>query len=364
MQKRITSAQIAEMAHVNQSTVSRALNPDLCWMVGQKKRDEILTLCRKYGVVSRSSIRRKGHQDKTFRIALVLGSIERDLNSIGYSILIRRMCDILQESGYILELIRIDFRPEKRTANVRRILRSKQADVYVIAGLLLNGQSLEQLHCSSSRLLLMLNEDHRSIAYPEYQWLSYFYWDNVEATQEAFHSLPADLRSNILYFGHGNLSSENKIAQLRKLLSRRGRENGPAELLYGTSEYIHPNQAYRVARICLKQNLRVLDEYQVFWCGGIGAYALYDELTERKRQAGRDFHIITYDSRSSLMPEKNPDFGLICRDLDRASRLLCERILVLVDNPSPGRIICKSFFQPPETTVFPGRHDSDKNLQS
>ena len=48
MNKKITSADIARMANVNQSTVSRALSPGKAWMISPAKREEILRICKKY----------------------------------------------------------------------------------------------------------------------------------------------------------------------------------------------------------------------------------------------------------------------------------------------------------------------------
>jgi hypothetical protein len=171
MKERITAEKIAKLAKVSPSTVSRALNPDQSWRISRAKREEIRLLSGQYGLRSRSA-RKAGAFLKTFRVALLLGSMERDLSQ-GQNLMIRHLCDRLQASGYILELIRVDFSPQKLVASVKNILRSKEADVYVIGGGLLKGQSLEFLHKISSRLILRLNAQSVHNPYPEFHWLSY-----------------------------------------------------------------------------------------------------------------------------------------------------------------------------------------------
>ena len=73
MGKKVTSSDIAKLAHVSQSTVSRALNPDHAWQISPKKRMEILSLCRQHGYIGgRSS------SPRTFKVGLLMGRMEAD----------------------------------------------------------------------------------------------------------------------------------------------------------------------------------------------------------------------------------------------------------------------------------------------
>ena len=92
MTKRITSTDIARLAKVSRSTVSRALNPDTCWRISPGKCEEIRGLCRKYGVMP-SRAAQKNRPKQTRRIAFVMGAMERDLSNPGAGAMIRRMCD-------------------------------------------------------------------------------------------------------------------------------------------------------------------------------------------------------------------------------------------------------------------------------
>ncbi|MBO4366637.1 MAG: DeoR/GlpR transcriptional regulator [Clostridia bacterium] len=134
MPKKMTASDIARLAGVSRSTVSRALNPDTCWRISREKCEEIRALCRKYGVMP-SRAARPDRLKPTRRIALVLGAMERDLGKPESGAMIRRMCDILQGSGCTLELIRADHRPGRLAPHIRRILDSNTADVYIAGGM-------------------------------------------------------------------------------------------------------------------------------------------------------------------------------------------------------------------------------------
>lgn len=49
MKSKVTSSDIARLAHVSQSTVSRALDPRCSWRISAEKRKRILALCEEYG---------------------------------------------------------------------------------------------------------------------------------------------------------------------------------------------------------------------------------------------------------------------------------------------------------------------------
>ncbi len=359
MSKRITSAEIARLANVNRSTVSRALNPDTCWRISQDKCEEIRGLCRKYGVMPSRAARKK-RLNLTRRIALVLGAMEQDLRAPGRNVMIRRMCDILQESGYILELIRADYLPGRQAAHIRRILDSCMADVYIVGGLMLNGTSLELLHKINSRLILTLNGEMVRARYPDYRWLSYFVYDAAAAAGEAYAAIPPEHRKKILFFGRNAAPSRIKIEKIRHLISRHGGSPGALRtLLFGeNSASLSTWEACRLALSAVRRNIREIEDCTAIWGGGWSALMLYDELVARGKKPGRDFTFITSGVSGQLLPPLEPGINFICRDMDQAAEMLCEYALRLIDTPHPGRVIQKAFFHPARYDLL------NQNLQS
>jgi DNA-binding LacI/PurR family transcriptional regulator len=342
--KKITSTDIARFANVHQSTVSRALNPEMAWQVSPEKREEIRALCRKYGVMPSRAARRRG---RTGRIALILGNMARDLCDIGRSMEIQRMCDIFQNNGYTLDLIRLDWRSGRQVSVMRRILSSWQADVYIVSGVLLNGQSLDLLRETSSRLIVTLGEDMDQIPYPDHRWLSYFSIESSGAYEEAFAAIPPEHRRKMLYFGRKNFASACKIKRIRALISRNvGVPDAFESLFFAAEGNLPPIEIQRRAARTVRENAGQLKCFSSFWCGGDSAAFLYDELLRAGRTPGRDFTIIAHGVCGRLLEPPEPGINLICRNVDQVAEKLCEYALHLVDAPSPGRLVQKLVFHP------------------
>lgn len=346
MAKKITSKDIARLAGVSQSTVSRALNPDTSWRISPRKREEIRALCHKFGVMPSRSVKKYAFE-RTHRIAFIFGAMERDLNGTGRSSFIRNMCDILQASGYILELIRLDYSPEKQVQNVRRILNSGTADVYIVGAGMLNGQSLELLHKNSTRLILTLNEEIVRNPYPDHRWLSYFSFSSKEARNQAFAAIPPEHRRNILFFGRDSNSSRIKVENIRQMLKDSKDSSARVDaLLHPSEKFIPSDLICRVASNFLFEHAEVLDNYTTFWCEGLCALSLCDHLTRRGRVPGRDFTIISHLDYGKLIPPVDPGINLIARNIDFEAQKLCEQVLRLIDDPQPENVVFKAVYLP------------------
>ena len=346
MAKKITSEDIARLAGVSQSTVSRALNPDTSWRISLRKREEIRALCHKFGVMPSRSVKKYAFE-RTHRIAFIFGAMERDLNGTGRSSFIRNMCDILQASGYILELIRLDYSPEKQVKNVRRILNSGTADVYIVGAGMLNGQSLELLHRNSTRLILTLNEEIVRNPYPDHRWLSYFSFSNRNARIQAFAAIPPEHRRKILFFGRDSNSSCIKIENIRQMLKDSKDSSACVDtLLHPAEKFIPSDLICRVASNFLFEHAEVLDNYTTFWCEGLCALALFDHLTRRGRVPGRDFTLISHLNYGKLIPPVEPGINLIARNIDLEAQKLCEQVLRLIDDPQPENVVFNAVYMP------------------
>ena len=345
MAQKITSQDIAKLAGVSQSTVSRALNPDTSWQISLRKRDEIRRLCRQLGVMPSRSVKKYSFE-RTRRIAWLFGAMERDLNGMGKGVFFRNVCDILQASGYTMELIRLEYAPEKQTASFRRIVNAGLADVYIIGAGMLDERSLELLHKNSTRLILTLNGEMQCNPYPEHRWLSYFIHENLEAYADAFAALPPEHLQKMAYWGKNTVSAQLKIDKLSSLQRAAGITGEEIGVFFLEPDSFPIDLACRVAANYIFKNASAIEKYQTFWCDGLSAYPLYDHLRHQGKMPGRDFSIVTDGVSGSLLPVIEPDIHLICRNVDLEAEKLCDQILRLTDNPQPEMVVFKSVFRP------------------
>ena len=161
----------------------------------------------------------------------------------------------------------------------------------------------------------------------------------------AFLKVPPEMYGRAVFWGNNNSSSQWKIEKFRKCASDLNVDLGefPA-FLFGDGSFIQPENVYRIARMYLKEKFDRLKEYKVFLCGGRSAFVLFDELVAAGKVPGKDFFLLTYYLKSSLLPPLDSGINFICRNLDREAEILCEQILRLVDDPTPQRCCCKWSF--------------------
>jgi LacI family transcriptional regulator len=121
MANKVTIKEIAQLASVNISTVSRALNPQTAFKVSSIQREKILALCNKYNYRPRVSARACA-TGKSFHVALMLGALTSDLASPLQALFIKGVSSVLQANGYTLSILWAEEYPEKKDKVVQNFL--------------------------------------------------------------------------------------------------------------------------------------------------------------------------------------------------------------------------------------------------
>ena len=330
--KRMTTAEIAKKLHLSQPTVSRALNPARAWMVNIRTREKIRTFCLKTGVInSISSIR-----SKTARVSFVLGDMESDLFHLNR--LIGSLTLQLQNYGCSLSMIRVTDAPGKIVRDVKRILTSDIADVFIINPSFLTGQNPELLHQVSSRLVLMTPFSGLNDWITSRKWLSGIYYDHEPWHRELIVQLPDELLADLVFFGSCGNHTERHVKMLKTLIQETGRKTR-FQIWKFDRDADSSIVSYRAARIAAAKQFQEYAGHKLYWTGGMSeGLALYDEFSSRGLQYGRDYQLITYGncfSLPKLTGTELPFFDL--GSLDR-SRLLCELILSQLEKAVPRQI--------------------------
>ena len=350
MRKKITSTDIAKMAKVSQSTVSRALSPGNAWMISPEKREEILKLCRKYGYFPKSKGKLIYH--KTYKVGFLLGDMGKDLSSTSFSLTLRELCDLLQLSNYTMSLIRVGVNPQNLTGDVKRILKSNIADLYIASDSILSGQTLELLHSVNTRLIRFtpFNSPVRKVQ--SFHRISHVEYDYEPAYKEAAQKLPKEAYSSMLYLGYGDVTDTVKYNALQKMVSDHQLSDVPVPLFFQGTGCDIWDQTYRANREMLTEIYPQIKRYKYYWVGCILlAQALSDQLQSLGLVPDKDFFIITYGvfSRTENYRGSAPDpFSVIGYDAEKAAGVICELAMDLLENPMPQNAAIPVYFQASE----------------
>ena len=136
--KKATLRDIAEMAGVTQSTVSRILGGNPHFSASEKCRQKILNIAEEYGYQPKLSAKSLA-MGKSYNINLLLGNIARDLTNPSTAILIDIIVRELKKNHYNLVITPITVSDiDTMTREVRKILGSASVDGTIISSGLLN----------------------------------------------------------------------------------------------------------------------------------------------------------------------------------------------------------------------------------
>ena len=329
MKKRITIKEIAEIAGVNISTVSRVLNPDSGGRVGREQREKIIAICDKLNY--RPRVAAKGcAQNKTFKIGLILGAIERDLCNSSFALYIRGVCSILQKHGYNLAILWVGETQYTQAEEVKNFLMSDTADGYILGAPLLEEQTLDAFR-NSGRPILSFNNNWEGF-FPGFMSVE---TDQNPAASRIWKAMPQELYSQVLFFGPEGDNTLFKAAAIEKYI--------PSgifleKLLFPLE---HPRQsefyAYWLARNNIAANWEKVIRKKVIWCSSdMSAFGVCDELQSRGIQVGKDIFVIGYGNteKKCPFPGTEPYLSTIEPLWEEAGYTSANLILDAIKNPS------------------------------
>ena len=348
MKKKVTSTDIAKLAKVSQSTVSRALSPGSAWMISPEKREKILNLCRKYGYFPKGKGRQLYH--KTYKLGFLLGDMGKDLSSTSFSLMLREICDFLQFSSYTMTLIRVGSNPQKITGDVKRILKSNIADIYIASDSILQGQTLELLHVVNTRLIRFTPFNAPVKKIQSYHWISNVEYDYEQAYDDAAKIIPKEAFSSMIYVGYGDVTDEVKYSALQKMILKH--QITDAKIPYFTRENgcVIWDQTYRKNREMIEAIWNKIKDKKYYWVGCILlAQALADHMKSLGLIPDQDFFIITYGVFGKIdgMTESAPDpFSVIGYHAGISAEIISELAMNLLEDPSPQKAMIPVTFQP------------------
>ena len=357
MKKKYTSTDIAKLANVSQSTVSRALSPGNAWMISPEKRELILNLCRKYGYFPKSSEKKIYH--KTFKVGFLLGDMWRDLCSTSFSLMLQELSYQLQLNSYTMSLIYVGITPHEITKDVKRILKSNIADIYIASDSILSGQTLELLHDVNSRLVRFLPFNAPARKFQSYHWISNVEYDYEQAYDHAAKTLPKELYSSMLYVGYGDVTDHVKYEGLKNMIAKHHLTDAEIPCFYQSTGCDIWDQTYRACREMIIQNYDKIKGRKAYWVGSILlAQALSDHLKSLGLVEDKDYFIITYGvftktDRYQDCPEDR--FSVIGYHVETVAEKICELSMNLLESPETRKAVIPVIFHP--SAAFGGSYN-------
>ncbi|MBR7104755.1 MAG: LacI family DNA-binding transcriptional regulator [Lentisphaeria bacterium] len=358
MAERMTIKEIARLAGVNISTVSRALNPATADKISRGQREKILALCDRYNYRPRIAARGCA-TGRSFRVGLVLGDITSDLASPLQALYTRGLCSVLQAEGYTLSILWAEQEPAKRDEAVRHFLMSEIADGYILGAPLLAPQTLETFSHSGRPILSFKTLQAEENKFPTLEF------DPLNSFRRIWKAMPQELAENILFTGpecHNTLRKKELFCSCSEKAALVKTLYYPLE--QDMTAFHHD---YLRARNFFSSHLDALLNARLICCASdLVAHAACDELASQGRKVGEDIFVLGYDNMEGTTPYpgKAPCLSTTDPHWEEAGRASARFILDALQQPKQDRsiadivikssYICRSSFpfDLPEDTTY------------
>ena len=338
--KKYTGSDIAALAHVSQSTVSRALSPEHAWKISPAKRREILDLCKKYHYRQSADSDRSALRH-SLNVCWFLGRMEHDLTFNTFSFLLRHTCDYLQQNGCFLNLIHVDYTQKEHGTSVRHMLKSNTADVYIAGTGLLHNQTLDLLHAVSNRLIYYTPYCSSVIQQEQYHWISRVDFDYTNALKSAAQTIPHELFKSMIFLDEKSSSGQRKYEMFSEMIRKYHLPAHDVPCQWCDFQRCLWDQCYRFYYQWVREIYPRIKGKKLYWCGNNNlAQALCDFLQQQGLVADRDFFIVTFGTLSKTADGYqvfSDPFSVINCQVEHIVHHLGELILDLVEHAVPQK---------------------------
>ena len=337
MTERMTISEIAKLAGVNKSTVSRVLNNTVSGRIGAEQRKRIMTIVKATNYCP-SLTAQSFATGKTFKIGMILSALVQDLSSPPFALLIQELCDTLQANGYTLSLLR-----GKTEDSVISFLKTGVADAYIIHESILTPRLVaEFLDTKLPVVKLGLSSDNTAP-------FTYIYHCYAPAYREALINLRKDGYKEFAFFGVRLNYSDAKLSAIRE--SAETLSDGPvlADSILYTPEVVSfiadRAEAFKAAEANFD---RLIKCKAIFCASDLIAMGLIDLLRQKGIEPGRDIAIIGHDNieENPCLHSANPFLSTIDPHYELMGKQVAEKMLMQFkdDVPPPVNVTVNSTF--------------------
>jgi LacI family transcriptional regulator len=293
MKKQITIRQIALMAGVNASTVSRVFNADCGHSISDHIRNKVLSIAEQHEYVPKGSARSLAH-GKSFNLGIILHDIEADLASPFLSLVLSGFCREAMRGGYQAVVLPVEGGDCDR--EVVRQIRGGNADAYLVGATLMGSETVRELEKKQIPVVTYIADKVLDEQLPN---ICYFRVDNAPAFEEMFRTVKDRGFNRYALFC-------NKAHRVNSRLNLNSRAFGieQSEVIEFDGS-IRDIAAWNTARLAANKAIDRIMQHKLIICSNdLIALGVCDALREAGVQPGKDISVIGYDNI-----EQNPCFA-------------------------------------------------------
>lgn len=324
--KTITIHKIAELAGVNASTVSRVFNPNCGHSISKPVREKVLAIADKYEYVPRNSARSLAH-GKSFNLGIILHTIEVDLNSPTFSVVLGGFCREAMKRGYRTVLLPVQ--DGNLDLQVLNNIRSGSADAYMIGASLMGSETLKELKKKSIPVVSYTSDVKFSKKLPEVCRIAA---DNSSAFEELFATVKERGFDSFAYFG-----LKGKKNSSRHDCCENGGNYGVS--LSEKIEYegsVSHIACWGEAESAAEKYMERIKAHKLIIChNDLIAMGVCNAITKAGLVVGKDISVIGYDNieeNPNFIRAQRPFLSTIAQDNEQAGKEMVNILIKMLNN--------------------------------
>jgi LacI family transcriptional regulator, galactose operon repressor len=325
--RKITVKEIAEMANVNASTVSRAFNPLKRELISQKVRQRIMAIAEKYEYEPRSAARSLAH-GKSFQLGIILHNLEADLSSPNLAIFLSEFCREAIRNNYQTILLPIE--GGEFDMETVKTIRSSRADAYFIGASLMGMRTMEEL---SKRNIPVASYTSDSLVPASLDKITFVHTDNTPAYNEMFKTIKERGFERLAIFAHEKMQNHPRLNIGSQLEKNELKIDETISFKTGTCHEMNWRDSYNAA----KQMLGQLMQHKLIFCSSdYVAFGLCDALRDAGIVPGKDISIVAYDNsegHKSTTSAQQPLLATVEKNDRLAGKVMVENLLADIISP-------------------------------
>jgi len=331
MNRKLTLARVAEMAGVTPATVSRALNPATAHLISQETARRIQELSDRLGFRPSLSARCTA-TGKTYKIGMILHSMDVDLCAHDWNRITCGVSAILQTMGYSLVMLRTSGMDTPLDVQVSRFLMSGIADAYITGPSMIENNTSDVLESMKAPLAVICDSGVTSHVKGGVRR------SNQSAFLEVWKRIPKECHGRICFFSPKS-EENNRMHQEFSSVAWKLDVNGAQAVKHVTFQR-HSNapvMEYRDAYQQARQMMKTLNGFDVIICpSDFFALGVMDAMTEAGRVAGKDVMLLGYgDLETFPRMTDNPVLSTISANTHLIAKELCDNLLRQLNGASP-----------------------------